>query len=138
MAASDIVNGTGPSLELTSITVAAPDPRLLAEFYATLLGAEITALDPARPGKPASAGWAQVRTTRITLNFEFEQRWQAPRWPAEADRQSATQHLDIRVEDLAAATEWAVSCGAQLAEFQPQDEVRVMFDPAGHPFCLFC
>jgi len=24
-----------------------------------------------------------------------------------------------------------------LAEFQPQDDVRVLFDPSGHPFCLF-
>jgi len=27
--------------------------------------------------------------------------------------------------------------GATLADFQPQDDVRVYFDPAGHPFCLF-
>ena len=27
--------------------------------------------------------------------------------------------------------------GATLAEFQPQDDVRVCLDPAGHPFCLF-
>ena len=27
--------------------------------------------------------------------------------------------------------------GATLAEFQPQDDVRVMLDPAGHPFCLY-
>jgi hypothetical protein len=24
-----------------------------------------------------------------------------------------------------------------LADFQPQDDVRVLFDPDGHPFCLF-
>ena len=24
-----------------------------------------------------------------------------------------------------------------LADFQPQDDVRVCLDPAGHPFCLF-
>lgn len=24
-----------------------------------------------------------------------------------------------------------------LAQFQPQDDVRVYLDPAGHPFCLF-
>jgi hypothetical protein len=23
-----------------------------------------------------------------------------------------------------------------LAEYQPQEHVRVLFDPAGHPFCL--
>jgi hypothetical protein len=27
--------------------------------------------------------------------------------------------------------------GAVLAEVQPQDDVRVLFDPSGHPFCLF-
>jgi hypothetical protein len=27
--------------------------------------------------------------------------------------------------------------GAVLAEYQPQDDVRVYLDPAGHPFCLF-
>ena len=26
---------------------------------------------------------------------------------------------------------------AQLADFQPQDDVRVYLDPAGHPFCLW-
>jgi hypothetical protein len=33
--------------------------------------------------------------------------------------------------------EHAVSLGATVAEFQPQDDVRVMLDPAGHPFCLY-
>jgi hypothetical protein len=126
-----------PSLRLTSITVAAPAPRELAQFYAALLGGEITALDPARPGEPELAGWAQVRTPNLTLNFEFEQHWRTPCWPAEAGRQTATQHLDIQVDDLVSAAEWAIGCGARTAEFQPQDDVRVMLDPAGHPFCLF-
>jgi hypothetical protein len=30
-----------------------------------------------------------------------------------------------------------VDAGAELALSQPQDEVRVMLDPAGHPFCLY-
>ncbi|HEY0803757.1 MAG TPA: VOC family protein, partial [Pseudonocardiaceae bacterium] len=30
----------------------------------------------------------------------------------------------------------AVELGASLATHQPQDNVRVVFDPAGHPFCL--
>jgi hypothetical protein len=47
------------------------------------------------------------------------------------------QHLDIQVDDLDSAVEWAAACGARIAEFQPQHDVRVMFDPAGHPFCLF-
>jgi hypothetical protein len=43
----------------------------------------------------------------------------------------------VQVEDLVAATAFAQSLGAQVAEFQPQDDVRVLLDPAGHPFCLF-
>ena len=27
--------------------------------------------------------------------------------------------------------------GATVAELQPQADVRVHLDPAGHPFCLF-
>ena len=46
-------------------------------------------------------------------------------------------HLDIEVDDLDAAGAQAVAAGATLAEFQPQDDVRVFLDPAGHPFCLF-
>jgi Glyoxalase-like domain len=46
-------------------------------------------------------------------------------------------HLDIAVDDLAAAGEHAIAAGAVLAVRQPQDDVRVYLDPAGHPFCLF-
>jgi hypothetical protein len=46
-------------------------------------------------------------------------------------------HLDIGVGDLEAGVAWAIESGARLAEFQPQEHVRVMLDPDGHPFCLF-
>lgn len=46
-------------------------------------------------------------------------------------------HLDIEVDDLAEATSHAAACGAKLADFQPQEHVRVHLDPAGHPFCLW-
>ena len=48
-----------------------------------------------------------------------------------------TMHLDFGVIDLDAAVAYAVNAGARLAEFQPQEDVRVLFDPAGHPFCLY-
>jgi hypothetical protein len=46
-------------------------------------------------------------------------------------------HLEIRVDDLVAGVAHAVAVGATLPEHQPQDDVRVCLDPAGHPFCLF-
>lgn len=128
-------------LELTSVTIGAPKPRELASFYATLLNGEITADDPPSEGMPAEAGWAQVRTTsalgQIILNFEYEAQWREPEWPSQPGEQHITQHLDIRVDDLSAAVVWAEDCGAALDPYQPQESVRVMRDPAGHPFCLF-
>ncbi len=128
-------------LQLTSVTIGCPNPRELVAFYARLLGAEITAIEPPREGEPENAGWAQLRTTgdrgTITLSFEFERQWRTPVWPSEPGRQHITQHLDILVDDLEAAVAWAEACGAQQAGYQPQDDVRVMIDPAGHPFCLY-
>ena len=46
-------------------------------------------------------------------------------------------HIEVEVSDLAAAVEHAVELGATEAELQPQDDVRVLLDPAGHPFCLY-
>jgi hypothetical protein len=46
-------------------------------------------------------------------------------------------HLDVEVDDLAAAVAWAQRCGARLADHQPQADVRVCLDPDGHPFCLY-
>jgi catechol 2,3-dioxygenase-like lactoylglutathione lyase family enzyme len=130
-----------PRLQLSSVTIGCPNPRELAGFYADLLGAGITANDPPRPGEPDAAGWAQIRTPNdsgiVTLNFEYERHWAPPVWPSEPGKQHITEHLDIRVEDLESAVAWALECGATLADFQPQEDVRVCLDPAGHPFCLF-
>ncbi len=46
-------------------------------------------------------------------------------------------HLDLAVDDLDSSVADALELGARLAEFQPQDDVRVLLDPAGHPFCLY-
>jgi catechol 2,3-dioxygenase-like lactoylglutathione lyase family enzyme len=126
-----------PSIRATSVTVMTPDPRGLADFYARLLGVEVTATEPPPPGAPEAAGFAQVRMPHLTLNFEYEEQWSRPVWPAEAGQQTATQHLDLWVADLEASSAWATECGATLADTQPQDDVRVFLDPSGHPFCLF-
>jgi hypothetical protein len=128
-------------LRVTSVTITAPDPLALAGFYARLLDRPVTSEYGPRTGEPSTAGWAQLRSPQgsgePTLNFEYETRWTSPVWPSEPGTQHATQHLDIRVNDLDAAVEHAISAGASLAMVQPQERVRVCFDPAGHPFCLF-
>ena len=46
-------------------------------------------------------------------------------------------HLDFLVEDLAAAVGRVTDLGGTLADYQPQEHVRVCADPEGHVFCLF-
>ncbi|SRR6266542_1627597 len=120
-----------PKLRVTSVTLGAPDPGELARFYGTLLG---------WTGE-TERNWAQRRSPDdgglSTLNFEVEPDYVRPTWPSVAGEQQIMAHLDIAVDDLDAAVAWAKEAGATLAEQQPQESVRVMLDPAGHPFCLF-
>ncbi len=60
-----------------------------------------------------------------------------PVWPARPGEQQMMMHLDIRVDDLEAGCAHAQACGATLADYQPQDDVRIHLDPVGHPFCLW-
>ena len=130
-----------PRMDVTSVTIGAPAPRDLAAFYARMLGWPIAVEYPARPGLPPEDGWAQLRppdgTTGPGLSFEYEAHYTPPVWPSEAGKQHITVHLDIAVKDLDSAVAWAIEAGATLADYQPQPHVRVMLDPAGHPFCLF-
>ncbi len=70
------------------------------------------------------------------LSFQSEPHHVRPVWPAGPGDARMQLHLDLEVDDLGAATARAVACGAVLAQHQPQDDVRVLLDPAGHPFCL--
>ena len=71
------------------------------------------------------------------LSFHIEDIYVPPVWPAKPGEQQMMLHLEIRVEDLEAACAHARDCGATLADYQPQDDVRVHLDPDGHPFCLY-
>ncbi|HZA04006.1 MAG TPA: VOC family protein [Propionibacteriaceae bacterium] len=129
-----------PRLRANAITIGTSRPHDLAHFYARLLDLPVTADDPAIPGDPIHGGWAQVRPldgSGLTLNFEYERNFEPPTWPSTPAGQNPTQHLDIEVDDLESSVSWAIGQGATLAPFQPQDDVRVMFDLDGHPFCLF-
>ena len=50
-------------------------------------------------------------------------------------------HFEIEAPDVPAAVAHATSLGATEAGWQPPDRdqatLRVMLDPAGHPFCLW-
>jgi len=124
------------------LVLGAPDPRALAAFYERLLGWTMAGNEPARPGFPAEDGWAMLRPASagaglLAMSFQYEPDYVPPVWPPNPGTQGMMIHLDIAVDDLDAAVAWALDAGATLAEHQPQDQVRVLIDPAGHPFCLF-
>jgi catechol 2,3-dioxygenase-like lactoylglutathione lyase family enzyme len=103
----------------------------MADFYGRLLGWEVAARD----GK----GWVAMRDPAggLDLLFQAEAQYRAPIWPERPDGQDKMLHFEIQVDDLDGAVEHAVSLGARVADYQPQANVRVLLDPAGHPFCLF-
>ena len=117
-----------PRMSLTSTVLGTPDPRGLARFYAELLGWPIETDEPE---------WVTLRPGGPGLSFQLESDHVPPTWPQGPGDQQMQLHLDLQVTDLAAAVEDAVALGATLAQFQPQDDVRVLLDPAGHPFCLY-
>ncbi|AXH97502.1 VOC family protein [Ornithinimicrobium avium] len=130
-----------PRIEATSVSISTDRPRELARFYADLLGVAVHAEEGPRPGEPPGAGWAQLRRSeghlRMTVNLEYDPHYEKPTWPSEPAAQQPQAHLDLWVDDLDAAEAWAVELGARRHGVQPQETVRVMLDPHGHPFCLF-
>ena len=123
-----------PRLTVTGTNIDAPDANALADFYRRLLGWTTRTEEP---------GWVVIqpgisdRARAGTLSFQTESRYVRPVWPAGPGDQQMMMHLEIKVDDLEASVAHAVAQGATLAGFQPQEDVRVCLDPAGHPFCLY-
>ncbi|MDM7855086.1 VOC family protein [Cellulomonas alba] len=115
---------------LVSTVLECLDARELADFYERLLGWTRVSEDE---------DWAQLRPPAggSGLSFSSDPRYRPPVWPATDDHQQMELHPDFLVDDLARGVEHALACGSRLADFQPQEHVRVLIDPAGHPFCFF-
>ncbi len=119
-----------PRMNLTATVLGTLDPAQLGAFYQTLLGGRLTVHEPE---------WVTLRPEGggAGLSFQYEEQHVPPVWPAGPGDQQMMMHLDIEVDDLATAGTRALAAGATLADFQPQHDVRVYLDPAGHPFCLW-
>ncbi|MFI0790339.1 VOC family protein [Streptomyces lydicus] len=119
-----------PRFSLATVVVDCPDAQALAGFYRVLLGWEV---------KLSEADWVLLRNPEggTGLSFQSEPDYRPPAWPELPAEQQKMLHLDIRVDDLDEAEAYTVALGAARAAWQPQDDVRVLLDPAGHPFCLF-
>ena len=126
-------------LRLTSTVLGTPDPRSLAAYYRELLGLELGTDEP---------DWVTLRAPGggAGLSFQREVDHVPPVWPQGPGDQQMQLHLDVEVAvpdgttpavALVTAADRAVALGGRLPEHQPQEDVRVVLDPAGHPFCLF-
>jgi catechol 2,3-dioxygenase-like lactoylglutathione lyase family enzyme len=123
-----------PALRWTGVCLDCADADEMARFYEALLGWEVEVTD--------GEGWIKMRDpgggTDILL--QADPAYRPPTWPEVPDAQDKMMHFEVRVDDLEAAVAFAVSAGARPAPWQPAERVsrlRVMLDPAGHPFCLY-
>lgn len=123
----------GLKIKMYSFTVDCTNPQELAKFYAELLDWVPVPIDE---------DWALVcapgtkQGTYPGIMFQRNPAYEPPVWPEEPGAQQQMAHLDFAVNDLEKSVEYAVHCGATIADKQFSDGWRVMFDPAGHPFCL--
>ena len=120
-------------IKMYSFTVDCKDPHELAKFYGTLLKWEVLLIDEE---------WACVYAPGTnqgaypSILFQHNPEYIPPVWPEEPDAQQQMAHMDFAVNELEKAVQYAIQCGATIADKQYSDNWRVMFDPAGHPFCL--
>ena len=121
-----------PTVRLAAPVLGTPDPQGLARFYQRLLGW------PLRDDEP---DWATLRPADggTGLSFQLEPDHEPPVWPPQPGTQQMQVHLDLRADDLDAASAMAEEAGAVRlgGHTDDEEEVRVFADPAGHPFCLF-
>lgn len=116
-----------------SFTVDCKEPYELAKFYAKLLNWEI----PYHNEEYACIGAPGIEQGVYPgITFQRNTEYIPPVWPEKPEAQQQMAHLDFAVNDLKKAVQYAIQCGATIAEEQFSDGWRVMFDPAGHPFCL--
>lgn len=130
------VNETSPWFRWNGVCIdcAPNDFEDMVAFYTAIFGIDV--LDK-------EERWAMVgdRSAGMVINIQAEDWYVAPVWPEEDDAQTKMMHFEIEVDHVPNAVERALALGAKEAPNQPADRdptrLRVLVDPAGHPFCLW-
>jgi catechol 2,3-dioxygenase-like lactoylglutathione lyase family enzyme len=107
------------------------DSETLSDFYQKLLG-----WTKVRPNPDYLLVFDSENQSRPWLLFQDTPDYERPCWPAEPSKQQQMTHLDFLVDDLESEVKHAIDCGAELSPIQFGDTWLVLFDPAGHPFCI--
>ncbi|GGD30418.1 VOC family protein [Nocardioides daphniae] len=114
---------------MRTVVLDCPDPRALADFYADLVGGEVTS---------AEDDWVVLELDGWRFAFQRAEDFVAPTWPTGERPQQF--HLDVTVDNVDAVEPQVLALGAMKHDVQPGveagDTFRVYLDPAGHPFCL--
>jgi len=120
---------TSAKVRLGAINIDCADAVAMADFYTRLLGWEVAYRD---------ADYILLRDPSggVGISFQEESWYRPPVWPERPGELTKMLHLDMHVDDLDAAVAHALAAGARLADHQPRPDLRIMLDPAGHPFCL--
>jgi predicted enzyme related to lactoylglutathione lyase len=128
-------------IRLGGICLDCGDAEEMARFYSAVFGWEETARDDVG-SRQGGAGWISMSGPDggPGVSFQAERWYEPPVWPESPGHQTKMMHFEVGTNDLEAAIELVVRSGGQVAPRQPIDrdarELRVMLDPAGHPFCL--
>ena len=131
---------------IAQVVIDTTDARGLAEFYRELFGLKYRSGDERPPGgedDPRGADWLVLRNPHGGVQLAFQQVDELPEatWPEGPHPQML--HLDSTVPDAAALErqrERAVRLGARVLldrADDPDEQLYVFADPAGHPFCVF-
>ena len=124
-----------PLIKVQSVVLDCKQPTELAKFYVDLLGGEIVyEIEGYFVG-------VSVPGETINISCQFDENYVPPIWPGSSNEQMAMEHLDFIVQDIEAATQYALSLGAtkpSVQYWQPGfgPQWITLLDPAGHPFCL--
>lgn len=117
-------------ITLAAVVLDAADLEDESRFWRQLLGGE---LEKRERHHILTVDGAPAIAVQLAPNYV------PPQWP---DGQPQQIHLDLEVDDIAAAHREAIGAGARLLH-QPggmhdasPSGYRVYADPAGHPFCL--
>lgn len=111
----------------TTVVLDAPDLEAESSFWAAMYGGTVE----------RDSDWHDIRVGgRTVMAIQLAPDHVRPQWPGGEQQQL---HLDLQVDDIAAADAETRRLGAEVV--QPADLTRpsgyvVYLDPAGHPFCL--
>ncbi|MET0694690.1 MAG: VOC family protein [Propionibacteriaceae bacterium] len=121
-----------PAITVGVVALDTDEPRRLADFYAALLGWEVTR---------SADDWVEIHPSTGSgdgatgLAFQLVIDYVPPTWPTQDVPQQI--HLDLDVADLDAGEQFALSVGARRVKGpKSSTSFRVFLDPSGHPFCL--